>query len=114
MSAVAAIFNVPSTQEELSTWSFAHAAHHRDIIRTIYEKVGIQLQADYVLDPFSVNDAGVWIYQHQLMHQEFEPILGISGFDLLDVDFKNKDEFAGWIWLNANTHYEAANILRIG
>lgn len=114
MSAVAALYNVPLTQEELSSWSFAHAAHHADIIRVVYQLFGFELDQQYVLDPFDINNAGVWIYQHQLMHQQFEPILGINGFDLLDVDFRDKNQLAGWIWLNAQTHYQAANTLGIG
>lgn len=114
MSAVAAIFNVPSTQEEFNIWSFAHAAHHIDIIRKIYELTGKELQHQYVLDPFDKNNAGVWIYQHQLMHQEMDPLLGIAGYDLLDVNFTNPNEFAGWVWLDAQEHYQAANILSIG
>lgn len=113
MSAVAAIFNVPSTEDELNSWAFAHAAHHTDIIRRIMELTGTQLDG-YVLDPFNKNEPGVWIYQHQLMHSQMDPILGIAGYDLLDVDISNYNEFAGWIWLNAQEHYQASNILNLG
>jgi len=113
MSAIAALFNVPSTEGELNEWSFAHAAHHIDINRLIYQKTGAVLQS-YVLDPFDPDNAGVWLYQHQLMHQAFDQLLGISGYDLLDVDLKDRNEFAGWIWLNAQEHYQAANTLELG
>lgn len=113
MSAVAALFNVPSTRDELNTWAFAHAAHHRDINRVIYELAGVQL-VEYPLDPIDTHDSGVWTYQHQVMHQQFEPLLGIAGFDLLDVDLNNRSEFSGWIWLNAQSHYQAAALLNMG
>ena len=114
MSAIAAIYNVPSTRDELNEWSFAHAAHHADIIRRIREIVpGTKLDS-YVLDPFDPKEPGVWLYQHQTMHQQFEPILGIQGFDLLDADFSSQDNFAGWVWLNDQTHFQAADILGIG
>lgn len=113
MSGVAALYNVPSTQGELEVWSFAHAAHHFDINRVIYLKTGITL-ASYVLDPFDPNNAGIWLYQHQLMHQAQNAIIGIEGDDLLDVDMRDKDQFAGWIFLNGSEHYQAANALEIG
>ena len=113
MTAIAALYNVPSTEDELHTWAFAHAAHHRDINRVIFETMGIFLP-EYVLDPINTSDAYTWIYQHQLMHQAFDPILNIAGYDLLDVDLTDRNELAGWIFLNANEHYQAAQILEIG
>lgn len=116
MSAVAAIYNVPSTKDELDAWSFAHAAHHNDIIRRLLE-LGVAKGGSldqYVLDPFNPKEPGVWLYQHQVMHQQMDPLLGIDGFDLLDADFSSQDNFAGWVWLNAQEHFQAANILGIG
>ena len=112
MSSVASLYNVPSTQDELNTWAFAHAAHHHDIIRTIFQKYGLML-SEYVLDPFDINAPDNWIYQHQTMHQDFDAILGIDGFDLTDVQFEDKNQLAGWIYLNSQEHYQAAAILEI-
>lgn len=113
MSAIAALYNVPSTLSEMNSWAFAHAAHHRDINRVIYQLVGTVL-AENILDPLNPNDIGVWLYQHQLMHDQFESVLGIAGYDLLDVDWQDPAELAGWIHLNADSHQQAANILQIG
>ena len=113
MSCVASLFNVPSKQNELDDWSFSHAAHHRDINRVIFQLLKISL-AEYVLDPLNVKDAETWLYQHQLMHQAQDEILGIAGLDLLDVNFDDKNEFAGWIFANATEHVQAAQVLRIG
>lgn len=113
MSDIAGLYNVPSNLAELNTWAFAHAAHHRDINRTIYQLTGTSL-AENILDPLNPNDIGVWLYQHQFMHDQFETLLGIAGYDLLDVDWENPQELAGWILLNANAHQQAANILNIG
>ena len=113
MSAVAALFNVPSNAQELSTWATAHATHHRDINRVLYQLTGANL-AEFVLDPIDPGNTGVWEDQHQVMHQNQNAILGIQGFDLSEVDFKNQDLLTGWITLNANEHFQAANILGIG
>lgn len=113
MSDIAGLYNVPSTEAELNTWAFAHAAHHRDINRLILQLTGTQL-IESILDPINPNDIGVWLYQHQQMHDQFEAVLGIAGYDLLDVDWENQNELAGWVLLNASAHQQAANILQIG
>lgn len=113
MSAIANLYNVPSTQNELDNWAFAHMAHHRDINRRIFELTQVRLP-EYVLDPVNPRDPYVWLYQHQQLHNEMDALLGISGNDLLDVDFSDRDELAGWIWLNSSEHFQASNILEIG
>lgn len=113
MSAIAALFNVPSTTPELNSWAFVNMAHHRDISRTIYNLTGIAL-LESILDPMDPDNLGVWLYQHQLMHDNQNALLGIAGYDLVDVDWKDRDELAGWVWLHAQEHYQAADILKIG
>lgn len=113
MSDVAAIYNVPSTQQELDAWSFSHAAHHRDINRVIFQTLGINLP-EYVLDPFDIRNPGVWLEQHQQMHNNQDELLGIAGFDLVDVDLTDYNQLSGWIYLVAYEHKQAADILGIG
>lgn len=113
MSAIAALYNVPSTPDELNSWAFSHMAHHRDIIRVIYLATGTNL-TEYPLDPIDPSNMGAWIYQHQLMHQDMDAILDIAGYDLTDVDWKDQGQLAGWVLLNSIEHTQAANILRIG
>lgn len=109
---VAALFNVPGTPEEFAQWGFANAAHHTDIVRRIYEITGQSLQS-YVLDPIP-QEISVWLYQHQFMHQQMDVVLGISGFDLTDVDWRDKGQLEGWITSHANEHVQASNILGLG
>ena len=113
MSDIAGLYNVPSTQNELNTWAFAHAAHHADINRVIFQLTGTLLSS-YILDPLDPNNAETWLYQHQAMHQQFDALLSIEGYDLLDVDFKDPNQLAGWVFLNASEHYAAAQTLEIG
>lgn len=113
MSDVAALFNVPGTDEERAIWSFAHMAHHRDILRVIYQVTGIALP-EYCLDPVDINDTSVWADQHQQMHSQMDLILDISQNNLDDWDWKNKATLGGVVFLNASEHYQAAAILEIG
>jgi hypothetical protein len=109
---LADIANIPSTPESMATWAFAHMAHHRDINRVIFQDVGARLP-EYPLDQFNVNDMGVWIYQHQEMHNNQNAVLAIGGNDLTDVDWNSPGDLATWIALNFNEHYQASNKLGV-
>jgi hypothetical protein len=113
MSGLADLYNVPTTDSERALWSFAHMAHHRDINAKIYLLIKVALP-EYILDPIDANDTGQWEYQHQLMHDNQNQILGIVGQDLTGVDWKDQRLLTAWVWLNASEHYQASNILEIG
>ena len=104
---------MPGTPEELMVWAATHASHHRDIIRSIYNRAGIALD-EYILDPIDPDNTTVWEDQHQVMHSQMDAVLGIGGYDLSEVNFKNPTLLNGWITLNANEHYIASNALEIG
>lgn len=113
---VAAIFNVPKTEAEVNDWAFAHMAHHRDIIRVIYERVGIALP-EYALDPIAPNSGGDsfdWERLHQTMHTQMDALLGIAPLNLLGLDWRNENRLSAWIQLNAQEHRQAGDILRLG
>lgn len=113
MSGVAGLYNVAANADDFATWSSTHMWHHRDIMRKIFEITGTRLD-EAILDPFDPRDADEWLQRHQSMHQAMDAILGISGYNLLGVDFDNPAQFASWVFLNADEHYKAANILGIG
>lgn len=113
MSAIADLFNVPFTDEERATWAFAHMAHHRDINRVIYQLTKLALP-EYPLDQINPDDTGVWEYQHQLMHDNQNSVLGITGQDLSEVNWRDPQLLEGWVFLNRIEHFQAANILKIG
>ena len=113
MSGLANLFNVPSTDEERAAWSFSHMAHHRDINQAIYILTNLALP-EYIIDPIDVNDPAQWEYQHQLMHDNQNAILGIQGQDLTGIDWQNLNLLTAWVFLNSSEHYQAANILEIG
>lgn len=109
---LAALYNVPSTPPELSVWSFCNAAHHRDIIAAIFRAVQVELP-EFVLDPFDPANMQTWLYQHAEMHRQMDAALGISGYDLIEVDWRDPGQLAGWIYLHANEHYQASVILGV-
>lgn len=113
---LAGLYNVPQDQLQLAQWSFINASAHADIVRVIYQRTGEVLQS-YVLDPFDpTNPTSMqnWLYQHQLMHQQMDAVLGIAGYDLLDVDWTDRGQFAAWIDSHASEHLQAGQILNLG
>lgn len=110
--AIAALYNIPTIPRELDDWSFDHMVHHRDVNDQIFLATGIRID-EYVLDPVDPHDLGQWEYQHQAMHQAVNAVLGISGFDLSDVDFLHTDKLAGFIIQNAVEHRQWADIVGI-
>lgn len=110
------LYSVPKTPQALSTWSFSNAAHHRDIIRAIFEQHSVTIP-QYVLDPFNPTDPNLmdtWLYQHQDMHNRQNAILGISGFDLNSVDWTDEKDLTRWIAQHGDEHAQAGRILNIG
>ena len=111
---IAALVNIPGTDQELNQWAFAHAAHHRDCIRATFKKKGVQLN-EYILDPMSLGYGfEQWIYLHQVMHNDMNAALGVPGFDLTDVNWTDPGNFSSFIQNNENEHYQWATILGDG
>jgi len=107
------LYEPPKTQADLNVWSFANASQHRDINRVIFETTG-DILPDFVLDPFDPNDMNSWLYQHQMMHNAQNAVLGIAGFNLTELDWSNEAELATWLWNHGQEHYQAAQILELG
>lgn len=113
MTALAGLWNVAGDQGELDTWSLTHMASHRDILKAIFDQGAISLP-EYILDPIPLQDMGTWIYQHQRMHQDMNQVFGISGLNLLNVDWQDPASRAGFVIGNATEHRQIANLLGIG
>lgn len=112
--ALATLYNVPASQPELDEWAFAHMAHHRDIIRLIYELGAIALP-EYALDPVQTDTTSTdWERLHQTMHTQMDILLGIAGYNLLGVNWQDENRLSAWIVLNADEHFQAGNILGLG
>src|SRR5436189_3252842 len=101
--AMLTISTAPETTNDLAVWSFAHMAHHRDIIRLVMEQKQ-QILHEYVLDPFDPEQMSSWLEQHQQMHNEMNRALGLGGYDLSEVDWKDKSRLQAWIKAHFDEH----------
>lgn len=107
---LASLYNVPTSDAELSEWSFAHAAQHHIENAAIYRVYGVSLP-EYQLDPIDPNDAPSWAYRHQSAENNRNAVLGIAGYNLLGVDWNDPDSLAAFVEANATIHQLAAQIL---
>ena len=111
--AIANLANIPADEQTLMEWSFAHMAHHVDLNAYLQREKKVNLPI-FPLDPVNPADMATWSYQHQLMHNNQNQLLGISGNDLLDVDWQDQGQRATWIFLNFAEHLQATNITGVG
>lgn len=110
---LAALYNSFSDQAGMSQFSFANNDQHTQIIEAIARRFNVALPT-YILDPIPANAPSNWLYTHQAVHNDMNGVLGIAGNDLSDVDFTDPQQVASWVWLHAQEHYQAAQILGIG
>ena len=109
---LATLFNVFTDERGMGQFSFANADLHRRQ-NTALRGLGAA-PIDYVLDPIPPGEnAEAWLQTHQQAHTQVNTLLGIVGNDLSDVDFKNPDQVASWVWLHAQEHRQATAKLGI-
>lgn len=110
--ALATLYNVPTTNNELNVFSFSNTDEHNKISAAILAQFNIAVPS-FVLDPLPINDMGVWLRQHQTLHNIMHGVVGGNANDLTNVDFKDPDQLSSWIWLHAQEHYSVADSLHL-
>lgn len=105
--ALADLYNVPRDDQEMSAWSFSHMAHHRDMIRVVFQTLNVQLP-EFILDPVNLANPVGFLDQHQEMHDQLDRIFGIKTLNLTEVEWSNEAQRSSWIWQNAQLHLAEA------
>jgi len=107
------IYSQPETPDDWTAWSFNHGANHYDIIQAAFVSKGDNLTT-YIMDPMDRENLGTWLYQHQILHNQINQVLGTQGFDLLTLDWTDEDQLAEWLQLNGSEHQRLSAALGIG
>ena len=110
--AIAPLFNVPLSQSDLDVFSFHNADMHRRIVEAIGATRNISLQL-FPLDPIPLWGLAEWAVIHQSMHADFTTVLGFPGNDFSSLDLENAAALEAWIFLHAQEHRQAADLLRL-
>ncbi len=98
------------TAADWASFSFPHAAQHRDYIRVIFQQFGVSLP-EYPLDPLDPQNIGLWPYHHAVMHDQINAILGIPGYNLQEIDFSDREALQAWSDQNQDLHTRTSTIL---
>ena len=108
--ALSTLYNVPTDDAGFNIFSFANADEHTNIARALIALYSVYPPV-YVLDPLPLSNIGTWLEQHQILHNIMNGVLGTNSNDLTAVDFNDEEQLTEWIWLHAQEHFQAANIL---
>jgi hypothetical protein len=110
---LAALLNVPDTEEDWSIWSYNNYDCVNQIRQAILAQKGIQLP-EYQIEPISFSDINTWLENNQQAHVDFTNALGISSVDLTDTDLRDPQQRQSWIYLNFQELNSACQTLKIG
>ena len=110
---LAALLNVPSTQNDWNIWSWHHRLSHSAILGAALRQKGIEL-TDYILDPINLQHVEDWLERNQQMHVDADGLVGSQSIDLTDVDFQDKKQLQAWIYLHYLDHQTVEQRLGIG
>lgn len=106
------LYSQPDSDESWKAWTFNHAAIHYTIVGAIQVSKNAN-PSQYCLDPVDQNDLDTFLYQHQVMHNQTNAILGTQGYDLLELDWDDPEQFEQWLRLNGDEHQKWAQILKV-
>ena len=109
---LAALLNVPHTNDEWSRFAFDHRDSHDRIRAAIQKKYGTNL-TDYQIEPMNPNDMQDFLYNNSQLHDDMNAALGLQGTNLDIVDLSQDNERASWINFHYLEHYYAEQKLGI-
>jgi len=109
---LAALLNVPQTEEQWQQFSYDHRNSHDKIRAAILKKYGVNL-TDYLVDPINLNDLKQFLQNNATLHTDMNAILKSQSADLLDVKLDDPQQVSAWINLNYQEHQNAEQLLGI-
>lgn len=74
----------------------------------------VQALDQFQLSPIDTNGFGLWLYRHSIMHNQINLILGTTGYNLLDLDWEDQEQFQDWLNQNGEEHQRICSALGIG
>jgi hypothetical protein len=109
-----ALYAQPQDPEDWQAWAFNHAANHYDWIPAITTQKNVTGLQQFILSPIDPNEVGMFLYNHQIAHDQANAVLGTQGYNLLFLDVRDPDQFAEWLRLNGDEHVRISAALGIG
>lgn len=110
---LAALLNVPATQNDWNIWSWHHRLSHSAILGAALRQRDIEL-TDYVIDPINLQGIEDWLERNQQLHVDADGLVGSQSIDLTDVDFQDPKQLQAWMYLHWQDHTTIEQRLGIG
>lgn len=110
---LAAVLNVPRSEEDWAIWSYANYDALNQIRAAILTQRGVRLP-EYVVEPIPFQSIDVWLSNIQQANNDYSSALGQQGNNLTGVDFNNENEKESWINLNFMSLRAACSTLGLG
>jgi hypothetical protein len=109
---LAALLNVPKTDEQWRQFAFDHRNSHDKIRAAILKKYKVEL-TDYLVDPINPDNIKQFLQNNAALHTDMNSILQSQSSDLLDVKVDDPQQLSAWIDLNYQEHQNAEQLLGI-
>jgi hypothetical protein len=108
------LYSQPRSEDDWQSWSFNHAANHYDWIPAAQRLKNVTGFGQFILSPVDPSDLGMWLYNHQVAHDQINAAIGTKGYNLLALDWKDPDQFAEWLRMNGDEHVRISAALGVG
>jgi hypothetical protein len=97
-------------RDDLSVMLFENGLQHQ-LFRDTFFGQGVAVPAFPITDA-DVDNLDDWLLAHQVEHQSFAGLLGLSNpFNMLDVDWNKQDDFYDWLANHLYIHQQIASAL---
>lgn len=110
---LAALLNVPETEEQWALWSF----NNFDCVNQIRQAIKAQLNLtlpEYQIEPINFSQIGTWLENNQQAHIDFTDALGQQSSNIQEVDLSDPRQKESFIFLNYMELLNACQTLKIG
>ena len=91
---LASLANAPTDGNSMSEWTFAHSDLCQRTITYLNDR-GNDLVMQQ-LDPIPLFDVNNFTLRVQTVHNSINGVLGVSGFDLLDLNINDPESIRSW------------------
>ena len=91
---LADLANTPLSRNDMNSWSFAHSdLCQRTITQLNGQGNNLVMQQ---IDPVPLFDVNNFTLRVQTVHNSINAVLGVTGFDLLDLNVKDPESIRSW------------------
>lgn len=108
------LYKIPQDDDDWRSWAFNHGAIHFDWVPALQSQKKVTGLQQFYLSEIDPNDLGMWLYNHQVAHDQANAALGTTGYNLLSLDWRDPDQFAEWIRQNGDEHQRIGEALGLG